>query len=105
MDSQTLLDAIRAAIAEGATNEARVAGAHACRTILAALDPEIGPPAAPAPPSSTNAAEILAMVSALRGVPVNQLLDLAIAKLRTMVPADHQPQIRSIKIPIVPVRR
>jgi hypothetical protein len=101
---ENLIETIRAAIVDGASEDARAAGASACRAILAALEAKPGEPVAPAVPPSTNAAEIVAMMSALRGVPTDQLLDIAIAKLRSMVP-EQQPRVRSIKIPIIPVRR
>jgi hypothetical protein len=102
---ENLIESIRAAVVDGASEDARAAGASACRAILAALEAKPGEPLAPAGPSSTNSAEIIAMISALRGVPTDQLLDLAIAKLRAMVPAEQQPRVRGINIPIVPVRR
>jgi hypothetical protein len=100
-----LIEAIRAAIIEGATEDARKAGASACRAILAALEARPGEPLVPPVPTSTSSAEIIALVSTLRGVPTDQLLDLAIAKLRTLVPTDQTPTVRSIKIPIVPMPR
>src|SRR5262245_20336165 len=105
---ETLIDAIRAAISDGAPPEARTAGASACRTILAALEAKAGQPiAAPTPVSQSpaTAPPIAAIGAALRGLPADQLLDLAIAKLRAMVPADQQPAVRGIQIPIVPPRK
>jgi hypothetical protein len=70
-----LIEAIRAAIAQGATAEQKAIGAQACRTILTALDAEPGKPivlpGAPKP-------------HPLSGITVDQALDLAIARL-TMV--------------------
>ncbi len=72
-----MIDAIRAAVAEGATAEEKVTGAQACRTILAALQAEVGKPialaGAPAP-------------SPLAGISTDQALDLLIARLSAMVP-------------------
>ena len=101
-----LLESIRAAVATGASDDVKVAGATACRTILIALEAKPGEPmAAPAPITTTSAPEIGAIVAGLKGVPVEQLLDLAIAKLRTMVPADATPTVQKLSIPLVPVTR
>lgn len=99
-----LLEAIRNATATGATDEARAAGAQACRTLLTALEAKPGEAlASPAAPDSP----IATIVAGLRGVPVDQLLDLAIAKLRTMVPADAVAvaQAPKISIPLIQVPR
>ncbi len=70
-----MIDAIRGAVADGATAEQKVAGARACRNILTALEAEVGKPialpGAPAP-------------SPLAGISPDQALDLLIAKLSTM---------------------
>lgn len=102
-----LLEAIRAATATDATTEAKAAGATACRTILIALEAKEGELlAAPVPtPSPQQLPPVAAIVAGLKGVPVDQLLDLAIAKLRTMVPADQTPRVESLAIPLVPVPR
>lgn len=73
-----MMDAIRGAVAEGATAEQKVAGAQACRTILTALEAEIGKPIAlaGAPVSSP-----------LAGISPDQALDLLIARLSAMVPS------------------
>ena len=41
-----MIDAIRGAVADGATAEQKVAGARACRNILTALEAEVGKPIA-----------------------------------------------------------
>jgi len=73
-----LIDTIRAAIAADASKEQKAAGLQACRTITAALDTEPGKPIVllgtpPRPP--------------LSGVSLDQVLDLAIAKLTTIANA------------------
>lgn len=73
---ETQFELIRVALAERATDEERMAGAEACRQILALLVP---PPIAPATPS------IPAIVTALRTVPAEQLLEFAIGKLQAAV--------------------
>jgi hypothetical protein len=87
MNPNTLIESIRTAVAEGATVEARATGASACRTLLAALDAKPGEViAVTAPPQP--ASPITTVLGALRGVPPEQLLDLVIAKLRSLVPVD-----------------
>lgn len=84
-----LIDTIRAAIATDASKEQKAAGVQACRTITAALDTEPGTPIVvpgtpPRPP--------------LSGVSLDQVLDLAIAKLTTIAnarDAHSEPELRS----------
>jgi hypothetical protein len=95
-----LLEAIRIAVASGASPEARKAGAAACRALLTDLDGGV-PSSAPLP---LNASMIANVVSAMRGVPSEQLLDLAIAKLRSTLPADARlPPVKRRKFHIVPI--
>lgn len=103
---EALIEDIRLATATAATDEVRAAGATACRTILIALEAKPGeslaPPSAPTVPDSP----IAAMVAGLRGVPVDQLLDLAISKLRTLVPAEPTSTAAPrISIPLIQVPR
>lgn len=99
---ETVIESIRAAVAPDASAEAKAAGVTACRAILAALEATQGQAFAPVVPASP----VAAVVGALRGVPPEQLLDLAIAKLRAALPAgaDVAP-VRPIKIELVPVPR
>lgn len=86
---ETLLEQIKAAVGPDATQEARAAGVHACRTILAALATPPGEPLVQTPvPAAPQipASAIRAAVTVLRGMPVDQLLDLAIARVRAAVP-------------------
>lgn len=73
------IEAIRAAVAEGATAEQKAHGQQACRAILAALGAEAGKPiavqGAPTP-------------HPLSRLDPGQALDLIIAKLSSMLPAD-----------------
>ncbi len=104
--TDTLIESIRTAVSEGASAEARAAGADACRTLLAALDTRPGQPLAPQAPIAPAVSQQVAMLaSALRGMPMDQLADLLIAKLRTLVPAGQQPTVRSIHIPLVGMPR
>lgn len=108
---ETLLEAIRSAVAPNATAAEKAAGATACRTILAALEAKPGepltpeqptqPPSQPAPPVQT---QIASAVSMLRGVPADQLLDLLIARLRAALPTGHvAPPVQRLNVPLVPV--
>ncbi len=97
MDIEQTLTTIRAALATDATAEARAAGANACRSIVAALEP------APAP-AAINATAVASALTALRGVPPDQLLDLAIAKLRSALPAGTAvAPVNAFKMPFVPM--
>ena len=83
-----LLDCIRIALTEGATPEQKQAGAAACCAAYAALSP---PPGVP-----------LTVPHAPRvGVNVDQVLDVAIAKLRAMVPADATIATESVRFPFL----
>jgi hypothetical protein len=83
-----LLDCIRIALAEGATPEQKQAGAAACCAAYAALSPPPGVPiSVPHAPRT--------------GVDVDQMLDVAIAKLRTMLPADADVTTESVRFPFL----
>lgn len=73
------IEAIRAAVADGATVEQKAYGVAACRAILAALEAEVGKPiampGAPAP-------------SPLARIDPGQAIDLLIAKLSSMLPKE-----------------
>lgn len=73
-----MIEAIRAAVADGATPEQRAVGAQACRTILAALGAEPGKPidlpGAPQP-------------HPLAGITADQALALLIARLTAIAEA------------------
>jgi hypothetical protein len=100
---EDVINAIRAAVAPDATPDAKSAGIAACRAVLAALDATPGQSIGAAPIPATPVA---AIVGALRGMPPDQLLDLAIAKLRAALPADAQvAPVKVVNIPIVPVPR
>jgi hypothetical protein len=101
---EALIKSIRAAVVADASAEARAAGVAACRTIMAALDATPGQPmtAAVAAPVSP----IASVVSSLRGVPPDQLLDLAIARLRAALPAGAEvPRVEPLKFNLVPLPR
>lgn len=75
---ESLLETIRAAIANGATTEHKAAGVQACRTIISALDTEPGKPLVPP--------TMLATSPAARPT-LDPMLDLAIARLAPIASA------------------
>jgi hypothetical protein len=77
---QELLEAIQVATAEEATADQKSAGAHACRTILTALEAQAGKPLAlpGAPPANP-----------LAGIDLTQALDFLIERLRQSVPVEN----------------
>lgn len=89
---QELIEVIRAAVTTGATNEQKAAGLQACRTIITALDTEPGNPLVP--PS------LLATSLATRPT-LDQMLDLAIARLSTIASA-HDAATATQKVAAVP---
>jgi hypothetical protein len=96
-----LIEAIRAATAADANDETRAAGASACRTMLAALEAKPGEPLAPAPVTTDP---IQTAVGVLRGLPPEQLLDLAIARLKAALPPETQIEpVKSLRVPLVPL--
>lgn len=96
---EALLEAIRSAVAESATAETRTAGITACRTIVSALEARAGEPPASAAPQAPKL-PVAAIVSAIRNVPPEQLADLLIAKLRTLVPDAGAPAYK-FDLPVV----
>ena len=96
-----LIEVIRAAVAEDATAEAKVAGAQACRTILAALEPEGEPPAAAQPVAAPGNP-----LAALAGLDLDRALDLVIARLRAALPEERRVGLGErpgMRIQLVPV--
>lgn len=101
---ENLIDSIRASVAPDATSEARATGAAACRTIIAALESVPGQPIAAAAVMTPDASKIANAVAMLRGVPADQLLDLAIARLRAALPAGAEvPAAQPLKFHLVPI--
>src|SRR5256885_16844697 len=100
---EELLTSIRNALAADATPELRGAGVAACRTILAALEATPGEPYK-AVGVVPDASAIASAVAALRGVPPDKLLDLAIAKLRAALPAGADvPAVKPLAFHLVPI--
>ena len=101
---ENVIDAIRAAVAPDATTEAKAAGVAACNAILSALQATPGEKLG-TPPRIEIGPAAAAFAAMVRSAPPEQLLDLAIAKLRSMVPADGSPSVPKISIPLVRVPR
>lgn len=102
-----LIEAIKNAIAPNAPEEARAVGAQACRTILVALETPagepLGSPTAPAPPADPTS-PLHMVATALRTVPPDQLLDLAIERLKAALPPDATVEpVRRLNVPLVAV--
>lgn len=97
---ENFIEAIRAAAASDATEEVRAAGAQACRMILQVLDAKAGEPltSAVAAPQSP----VASMVATMRGMPIDQLLEIAIAKLRSALPEGRTvPEVEPLRINLV----
>jgi hypothetical protein len=75
-----LIEAIRAALAEGATTQQKAAGVHACRAIATALGTE---------PGNLLTLPGVAPTTQTSRVSIDQILDLAIARL-SMVAKDQE---------------
>jgi hypothetical protein len=83
------LETLRAALADGATPDQRAAGVTACRAILAALESNPGESMSVTPPSMPAAPPVQPPLQlALGGLSLDQVLDLAIGKLRSMLPPE-----------------
>lgn len=116
-----LLDSIRVAIDDGASDDERQRGALACRALAEALEGSIvvaPPAAAPLPalrpstePTSSPIPSFLVGPVALApnpfaGLTADQILDLAIAKLRSAVGDDVPPPLgQPFHLTLVPVPR
>ena len=94
--TENLIETIRASLASDASPETRAAGVGACRTILAALGASA--PSIEVGPTAT------AIATLIRSAPPDQLLDLVIGKLRSMLPAEAETvPTRKVAIPLVKV--
>ena len=104
-----IVDQIRAALVPGASPETRVAGAIACRAALAALEASDTTPDNTAPSASSESHRgAVALLAQLGRIPPDQRIDLAldvaIARLGAMLPADAPPiEVRSPRFPLVPL--
>jgi hypothetical protein len=100
-----VIDAIRAAVSQDATPEARASGVAACHSILAALGAKAGEPlGATVTPNVGPAATAIAAL--VRRTPPDQLFDMLIGKLQSMLPAEAPlAPVRGMNIAYVKVPR
>lgn len=89
MEIDAAIMTIRNATTPDATSAARQAGATACRALLAALEGSQGEP--PAPVTQISPTAIANALATFRSLPTDQLLDIAIAKLRSALPDGVEP--------------
>lgn len=108
---ESALETLRAALSDGATPDQRAAGASACRAMLAALEATAGqplpvspPPGATettsAPPGDASATSAATPPIPLAGMPLDQILDLAIGKLRAMLPPEKLAAAQATQPPL-----
>jgi len=90
----TFIETIRTAVGEGATADQKQAGAVACRAILTALEGHAG---------HALTAPVLAPTTPR--LEVDQVLDLVISRLRTMVPVDPAAAPARLSFPMVTAPR
>ncbi|HVV84775.1 MAG TPA: hypothetical protein VHE35_17035 [Kofleriaceae bacterium] len=108
-----LLDSIRIAVGDGASDEERRRGAAACRALAQALEGDLCASANTMAPVLVPRPDLaVAPLTALGanpfvGMTADQVLDLAIAKLRAAVGdgASAQPLGQPFRISLVPVPR
>lgn len=98
-DVAAQLATIRAGLDGSATESERAAAVHVLDTLAVALVP------APAPAAASIAQPLAMLVAAARAMPADQLLDVAIAKLRTLVPGVVEPMPSAFAPSIVPLVR
>jgi hypothetical protein len=92
---ENLVDNIRNAIAADASEDARAAGIAACRSLLSELEPPPTQALAPAQtlPAGIPPEAIPQIVSMVSKMDLNQLLDVAIDRLRTLNAARPGPAL------------
>jgi hypothetical protein len=100
MTTDDILESIRAALAPDASAEARTRGADTCRAILGVLEPA----AKPSPAATSMPPDFASLVGAVRHLAPEQLLDLAIARLRTALPTDTPIAPIAPVAPIKPIQ-
>lgn len=82
------LDVVHRGLAPDADDASRALARTACRELLAALGEPQPAPALAAPPAPVPTTPIAAIVETLRKLSPDQLLDLAIRRLRAALPSD-----------------
>lgn len=115
---EALIDSIRVALQDGATDDERRRAAESCRTLAETLEPQVPASAATPPIALTVAPPVvptpveLAPLSvpfatnSFAGMSADQILDLAIAKLRAAAgPLDADTVGKGFRLTLVPVPR
>lgn len=95
MEMNPLIETIERAVEPSASAEARQEGAAACRAILSVLGAEPGHPLPGLPPPRPQPS-----------IAADQVMDVLIAKLRSMLPTDGPETGRSeqaLRIPLAPI--
>ena len=108
---ENYFETIRTATAPDATDDARSAGRYAARAILVALDTKAGeavdlapnPENAKTSPAPDIAMPIIQLISMLKGVPPDKLIDFAIAKLQAKVGDATPVQVTPVKFRLIPL--
>lgn len=97
---EELITTIRAAAAADATHEARTSGAAACRRILTALEATPGQPLVQSQPTTP----MHAIASVLGQMSPDQLLELAITRLKAALPqGETVSTTQPLRIPLLPI--
>jgi hypothetical protein len=95
---ESALETLRAALCDGATAEQRASGIAACRAMLAALEASPGQPL-PVASATSNEPPHGAPV-ALAGFTLDQVLDLAIGKMRSLLPPEKLAAAQASQPPL-----
>lgn len=97
---EALVEAVKAALADDATPEAKAAAAAACRTLVAVFQADQGEPLASAP----SASPAVAMAQHMAGAPPSAVLDAVITRLQALVPDEPAAvPTPALRIPFVPI--
>jgi hypothetical protein len=117
---EALIDSIRVALRDGATDDERRRAAENCRALADTLEPTPAPPVDEPPPSvaltvaptvapiatAPAAASAPLAMNPFAGMSADQILDLAIAKLRAAAgPVDADTVGKGFRLTLVPVPR
>jgi hypothetical protein len=106
---EALVEAIRAGVQSDASSEQKHQAVLACGTIVAALSEGAGEPLArptqsPASPAAVASPPVAMVMNAIRGMSPDQLLEVAIARLRSALPADaSSPAVQPVKFHLLPL--